>query len=429
MLKVFLVFSLICTPAMAQEVALSLDQAIEKAKNYSPEMKLQANQIEKIRLEKRSVLGEALPNVSTSYNVNNYIDKPVINGFSLNSKYERTFDFTIRQALFRFGSLSGSLNAARIALGIASLEKSMVERDITYATKVAYYSSLLAKKQLEISSSSLQNAKQNLKILQNYFSSGRPPQGDLIRLQADIASRKSQLEEAKFNQELAHTQLRTLLGIDNSQPLQLTDEFESNYSEVSKLQMRKDLEENQPQVQALRKQIEYQEELSRVQRAKTLPRLDAVYSFSSSDRSNGEIFDKDSNVSSSLVGVTLTWDIWSGGTNRANYKKALADKNRAEILLSHQRNQLLSQFDAKVDEYNTLRTNLLNDKQSVKLAEQSFRLSQNKFKTGKVSVTDLNNNEALLTQAKLTHALHQYQLAESLATIRKLVSYQAGETK
>ena len=33
MLKVFLVFSLICTPAMAQEVALSLDQAIEKAKN------------------------------------------------------------------------------------------------------------------------------------------------------------------------------------------------------------------------------------------------------------------------------------------------------------------------------------------------------------------------------------------------------------
>ncbi len=100
MLKVFLVFSLICTPAMAQEVALSLDQAIEKAKNYSPEMKLQANQIEKIRLEKRSVLGEALPNVSTSYNVNNYIDKPVINGFSLNSKYERTFDFTII-SLFR----------------------------------------------------------------------------------------------------------------------------------------------------------------------------------------------------------------------------------------------------------------------------------------------------------------------------------------
>ncbi len=429
MLKYLLPLFLIGPSAFSQEVCISLNEAIEKAKNYSPEIKLQSNQIEKAQLERRSILGRALPNVSTSYGINHYIERPVISGFSLNSKFERTFDFTIRQALFSFGALSGGLSAAKVALGVANLQKEMATRDITYATKVAYYSSLLAKKQLEISNTSLQNAKDNLKLLQRYFSSGRPPQGDLIRLQADIASRKSQLEEAVYNQKLAHTQLRTLLGIDNSTSVQLTDEFKSNYSEINVLEMKEDLKKNQPQLQALEKQIEYHEELSRVQNSKLYPRLDAVFNYSSSDRSDAGVFSRDSNVNSAAIGVTLTWDIWSGGTNRADYQKALVDRSRAEIVLAQQRDQLLSQFDAKVDEYNTLRTNLSNDKQSVLLAEQSFRLSQNKFKTGKVSVTDLNNNEALLTQAKLSQALHQYQIAESLATIRRLVSIQSGETK
>ncbi|MEZ4871078.1 MAG: TolC family protein [Bdellovibrionales bacterium] len=74
-----------------------------------------------------------------------------------------------------------------------------------------------------------------------------------------------------------------------------------------------------------------------------------------------------------------------------------------------------------------MRANILNDRRSVQLAEQNFRLSQNKFKTGKVSVTDLNNNEALLTQAKLSYAIHQFQLAESLAMINRLVELHAGE--
>ena len=100
MLKYLLPLFLIGPSAFSQEVCISLNEAIEKAKNYSPEIKLQSNQIEKAQLERRSILGRALPNVSTSYGINHYIERPVISGFSLNSKFERTFDFTIRQALF-----------------------------------------------------------------------------------------------------------------------------------------------------------------------------------------------------------------------------------------------------------------------------------------------------------------------------------------
>ncbi|MEZ4871079.1 MAG: TolC family protein [Bdellovibrionales bacterium] len=332
-----LIFNIVYMFAHAEPTTVSLKDAIERAKSYSPDIKLQQQQIKKIELEKRSVLGEALPNISTSYTVNNFIDTPVISGFSLNSKYEKTFDFTVRQALFRFGAITSGLAAAKIALGTAELQKTLVERDVVYATKVAYYSSLLAAKQLEISNTALQNAKQNLNLLQNYFSSGRPPQGDLIRLQADIAARKSQLEEAKFNQELAHTQLRTLMGLNNATSILLTDEFDTDFIPIDREVLRRDLQENQPQLRALKKQIEYQEEVSNIQKARTLPKIDAIYNVSSSDRSDTEIFEQDSNVSSSLVGVTLTWEIWNGGTNRANYNKAVVDKNLAEIVLSQKK--------------------------------------------------------------------------------------------
>lgn len=425
MIKTILVL-LIANSLTAQQLNLSLEDAVTKAKDYSPDLKMQDNQIKQLQYDTRAVKGEALPQVSTSYDVTNFMKKPMFGNFSLNSNYQRTFNFTIRQALFRFGAVASALQASEEVASMSLLQREALQDNIEYATKVGYFTVLLAEKQLEIVSTSLKNAKDNLKILNQYFSSGRPPQGDLIRLQADVASRTAQLEEAQYNYDLARQQLLNLLGLSASTDLKLTDSLGERGSPISTEPLMKNMMSTSPTLRALQKQIDFKDNLAKSQRARLLPTVDAQFNYSSSERSDQDIWGTDMLIDSAAIGVVVNWNIWDGGTSNAQYQKAKVEKNRAEIQLQQQRDQLQLQLRTKVDEYNTLRANIETNQKSVKLAQESFRLSQNRFRTGKASVTELNNSEALLTQTQIQQAMHQFRLVEALATIEMLTQNKKG---
>ncbi len=87
-----------------------------------------------------------------------------------------------------------------------------------------------------------------------------------------------------------------------------------------------------------------------------------------------------------------------------------------------EKDRLKQALQEKLIEYKSLKNTIENDQESVKLAKESFRVSQNRFRTGKTSVTELNSTELQLYQTMLNLALHQFQMAEAKASIHKLVN-------
>lgn len=427
MFKKIVLILLYTSPLMAQNsIELSLQDSIEKAKKYSPLLKIEEVNIEQIEHDKRKALGLALPQISTEYTINNFTTKPSYGEFSLSSDYERTLGVTVSQALYTFGAVENAVKAAESATKMAELKQRLTVREVEYITKATYYSVLLAQEQLSIAKVSLKNAEDNLKILQNYFSSGRPPMGDLIRLKTDIALRRPQVEEAKSVLEQAKSRLKIVMGIKNDSTITLKDDFNTQFKNIKFKKLSNHLLNKELQVQALEQQIEFSDNISKAQRGRMLPSIGAFYSYSSSQRSDNKIFDTDDTIDSSVVGLKVSWDIWNGGQNRAEYKKALAEKTRGQIELQNAKDNLYLQLEQTVQSFSTLQKNIKNDKEAVKLAKQSFKLSQNRFKSGKTSVTELNSTEQLLTQAQIALALHKYKLNESYALIQKMVQSALG---
>lgn len=427
MLKYILIsLTMVLTANADTLVELDIQSSIEMAQKYSPLLKIEEVNIEQLEHDKRKALGMALPQVSTEYTINNFKTKPSYGGFSLNSDYERTVGVTVSQALFTFGAVGNAVKAADAATVMAELKQKLTQREVIYLTKVSYYSVLLAEEQLKIAQESLKNAQDNLNILQNYFSSGRPPRGDVIRLQTDVALRKPQVEEAKSNLEQAKAQLKVVLGLKDNRNVVLKDKFKTKFNKIDFNDLSNTLLNKELQVQALEQQIEFNDRVRKAQRGKMLPSIGAFYSYSSSERSNKEIFDTDSTINSSVVGISVNWEIWNGGQNRAEYKKAIAEKTKAQIQLQKTKDDLYIQLKQTIQSFNTLQKNIKSDMEAVKLAQQSFRLSQNRFKAGKTSITELNSTEQLLTQSKATLALHKYQINQSYAVIQKLVQSAFG---
>ena len=401
---------------------LNLQDSIDRAMEYSPAIKLKKNQQEQVKFDYRDALGGALPNISASFDMQNYTKKPVISGFSLNSTYQRDTGITVSQPLFSFGAVGNAIRAADAAVDVSNLDEVLTKRQVEYAVKLSYYNIQLAQKQLDILDQALGNAKENLRILRRYFSSGRPPQQDLIRLQTDVASRTSQVQEARQTLAQAESKFKILLGLPLSKKVELQFEPNQVFRDLTDEEIQQGRLETQPQLQIYDKQIEYSEYLAKAQRATIYPQLDAYYTWSTSARSDRGAFDTDSTVDTGVVGLKLTWNIWAGGSNRAKLDKAYAVQRTAQIQKAQQKDDLVEALQDKAILYRTLKENLKNDEASVRLAKESFRVSQSRFRTGKASVTELNSTEAQLYQAQLNKALHEFQLHESLAAIRQLLS-------
>lgn len=420
-MKLFVLIVLLF-PSLSFALNLSLEQAISLAQERSWDSFLQNEEHEKVMLQRRQVIATVLPQVSASSSYQNYLTTPTISGFSLNSTHQVDMGLNVRQKLFEFGGLGNSLAAAEALLEKSQYKTEQVQRYLEHETTVAYFSVLYTEQQFRIARESYQNAENNLRILRQSFSAGRAPRGDLLRLETDIVSRRSMMNRARTDWESSILALKELLKIENDEALQLTTKLEDAFPVLEKEQLREEVKDKNLDLKMLRQDVEYLTNASKVERADLLPKLGLFYNLARSGRSNSSAFGMDENVNTQVVGVELTWNIWDGGGSKARYDETKKDRLIANYALKKSEDKLMLELNRAINEYESIRSNLETDRQSLKLAQESFSLVQDLLKVGKTSITELNSTEGVLNSVKSNYALNLFRAKERLSLIHYLTN-------
>lgn len=422
----FLSFFLLSFSAFANEGRhLSLDRIVEQAKKANEQLALSKAAIHKAEERKKEIKSGALPHFSFESTLSNYLEKPSFDGFTLNRDHEFSNSVNLSQALYNFGALSSGLKAANAGIKAAQLQSESLEKEVEYLAKVNFYSVLYAKKQLEIAQESLKNARGNLKILQDYFGAGRPPQTDIIKLQADIANRKPQVVEAEGQLKEVYLQLKRLIGVKADEEVNVVGELNEKYFSSDLSGVDDETVDSTPQIKALKQQVILAKERAEAEWSSTMPLIGVFYTYQNTQRSNESLFGNGDNLNTSVYGLSIRWDIWDGGGNRARYKQALIDKSESDLQLRKGKNDLLLSLRQKISKYEQLSKSVKINKDAVSLSKQSFQLNQRKFRSGKSSVTAVNDSELVLTQSKLRELANVFQLLETKAYIEKYISYKS----
>lgn len=404
----------------AWSLDLSLDQAKDLARTKSWDTMIALEQHETILLQRRQVIASVLPQVSAQTSYQNYITPPNFGGFSLNSTHQVDMGVSIRQKLFEFGGIGNSLKAAGALLKQSEYRKEQVQRYIDHETTLAYFSVLLAQEQLKIAEESFQTAKNNLRILRQSFSAGRAPRGDILRLETDIVSRQSTKNIASSDLESAHLALKELLKIAPTEKLKLTSTLEDAFPALETESLTADLQDKNLDLKILQQNIEYLKNVSVVERASLLPKFGLFYNYLKSGRSDQTAFGMDQDVTTQVVGVELTWSLWNGGANKARFDEAKKNTMIADYQYKKSSDKLELDLRKAMNEYEAIRQNLETDRQSLKLAKESFELVQGLLKVGKTSITELNSTEGVLNNIKASYALNLFRAQERLSTIQYL---------
>lgn len=416
LLTPLLMFSLL----FGETVSLNLQEAISRAITESEDYKMQKNEVVKSYYKTKETTSVLFPQITGELTYIDNLKYPDI----INTKFLKEFNFdagvSVNQIITTFGKISSSISALKKLTEMNRYRIESVKDEVTFNTKLLYYNTYYAKKVLEITKESYENTLKNKGILEDRTEKGRMSKKDSIKISADLAARIPMIVNAESTLATAEESLKKAIGLGFENKVELTEGYRKSYQNFDFSQALGSLVHNQPILKALVQSIKAQEDLVKSKRAEYFPTLSAFFRYNYKGSSNDYYLGNNILYNYTAAGINLQIPLFYGFRTNAKIKQAVADKNNAFLTYQKTKKNLELELDKAITEYNELIKTLPANQQAIDLAEESFKLSQNLFKSGQLSATDLNDAEMLLTSQKLKKEANLFRLQVSLAKIERL---------
>jgi outer membrane protein TolC len=228
-----------------------------------------------------------------------------------------------------------------------------------------------------------------------------------------VTNLKPQLIKARNNLKIAELSLKTLLGLDLSQPIEIKGEmtykpFEPDLDEsISRALV------NRPEVNQLHYQKQIAGEMLKLTRASGLPNLAILGTYNFwADKLN---FKKDTWQDYYTINLVFNVPLFAGFSTHA--RVAQSKSMIREIELSRKGIEDLIKFEVrqaalKLEE---AKESLFSQEKNVEQAQESLRIAELNFAEGMATTLDVSSAQAALSQAKTyySQALYDYVISQA----------------
>ena len=273
----------------------------------------------------------------------------------------------------------------------------------------AYGQALQAKAFVGVNEDQVKSLEESLRVARERFQAGSAVKSDVLNLDVKLSEAQDELIRARHGHLLAVAALNTAIGRDLVTP---DDSLvkQSVPEEVPALPTRDDIEAR-PELKAARAAIRAREAAARKAAREYGP---SVHAFGS--------YDFDSDVSSDfeesyMVGVAASVEVFDGMRRRGGRAEAEAELEAAKAAEASLANQLRLDLQQAILQVAEARERLATARKSIESADESLRITQERYAQGATDVTELLTAETGRTasRARLIASEHDYSVALSNA--------------
>lgn len=402
---------------------LSMDQAIQLALDQNETMKQaqedRASAHEKVR-ETRAVF---YPKMSASYSYNHYFDikdVPVdvgiepettpdgtVSGYNLitenvpaKADNEHIFELSVAKGLYSGRAINyyRSVKADRDSADYQVLRQ---KKALTFQVQEAYLNTLLAREALTIAEASLENTKKDHDIILQKLNEGLASEVEKMQHEVDLHSRRISVTRSENDLVLAKNYLKILTGISREDDIRLTDRFNKTFPELSFDETLAGVLKNEPSINALRKGIKANEYQLKAYKADYYPIFTAFSSVQRAGDTNDFFPDNEELDTTFLAGLAVTISLYDGGSKSAKKQQAVHRLNKTRLELASVRKLLTLDLENAFLAYHTSQRQLTIAEETIKVSRKAYNLAKLRYKTGLGSLSELQDAELDLTQARL----------------------------
>lgn len=292
-----------------------------------------------------------------------------------------------------------------------AVEKARASRlDMVSQVKNAYYAVLFSKEAFNVYKEVYENAMTNYAETEKKYNVQKATDLDMARAKTNVANAIPNVYNAESSIILALWQLKAVMGIDLEMNIDVEGAIE-DYSEYMTSDVTKadsiSLDRN-----STMKQLEIQaNELAqsiKAQQYAYIPTLSLAFNYSYNAMTNDFNFKEYRWTPYSYVGVSLSIPIFSGGKRLNQVRQARNSYEQMRLqMTSTERNLKISIRQS----LNTMETNVKSydaAKDAVASAEKAYNIAEKSYEVGRATLTDLNDAQLALTQARLAESQAVY---------------------
>ncbi len=314
--------------------------------------------------------------------------------------------------LYSGGANQNSIKSGELGVDIARLKTERKWETTRLAVIQAYYDTLEAKKKIAVYQDTVDKYQQHLTNVEQLYGAGSKAKIDVLRSQVELSNAQQELIKGKNSYDNNLSTLRSLIYVDSSEPLELTDDFsyiafEGDVGECLSYAL-----DNRKEIMMDNYQLQQKELAVKTAKAGYGPTVDVSVG---AGWSKQVLPDNDNHDYTASLGVS--WNIFDSGITASKVDAARAELAIAQATLAKDKNDI----DLAVrKDYNSMREaeERFNSTQAaVKQAEEDFFIAQEKYKAGEGIMLDIIDAQEALSTARHNYISAQYDYARYKAAL------------
>lgn len=322
--------------------------------------------------------------------------------FSVNSTY----------LLYDWGERRAQLMAARAQQSAACMEWAKIEQEILLNVSLAFYELVANVEREKVAIKNLERSDKNLAFVNERREVGSVPLADVYRAQVDVAEAKQQLVRARNMVRIAKVNLNASMGlppevevsIAPAEPESLPpSSFNLQMAQINAMEHRPEVKEAEQQLRVLGYKIQEAQ-------GAFGPKLVAEGGYGKRD---SDWFPSDPEW---VFGVSVDIPVFTGFNLTHNLRRTQAEflKARAEFdqLMIKVQQDVWNAFSRLQESFESIETSVAQ----VEDAEESNRLTEERYRAGASTITDLLAAQTSLARAEAARvdAVWGYQAAKTI---------------
>jgi outer membrane protein TolC len=429
-MRLLMVISL--TPALlkAQDVPLTLNDALDAAMKNSNEIAIASLDEEIARAKYQQSKAVFLPQIKLSYTALTTNNPLNAFGFKLQQQSITAADFNpellnspdaaqnfMTKAEWQQPLLNLDMilmrQSAQASQDIYQFKTRRTKQFLMFEVQKSYAQLQLANHAGKVLKGTLQTVKTIYNSANNRFQQGYLQKSDVLQVQVQLTTTEHKLAEAISNIKNASDYLSLLIGskpgvvyvVDSTTLMNTPKPLEAG------------VPSNRADFLATTAAITAQSKMIQSGKMSYLPKLNAFGEYLIND---DDPFGFGSNAY--MLGLQLSWTLFNGTSTRHKITELQIERNKTERQLSYQKEQAQLELNKTQRQLEDARFSVQQHDIAVSQASEALRILQNRYQQGLVTTTDLLQAETLLSQQKLNQAQAIFQYNTTIAYLEFLTS-------
>jgi len=421
----FIVVCLFLPVSLAAQTVqtLTLRDAVERAMRKDTELETARLEVERADARVMEAWGTALPAVDLSASYTRTLKSPIF--FAIFNGQEVSIEMGIPHAVtMALGGKQLLFNGAVIAgLGAAHVYSELsrdllLSKQLETVTRIRkqYYASLVAREAVVTMQSSLRNAEENLKNVRLMRSQGILSEYEELRATVQVDNLRPSVIQAENGYELSLDALRTTIGADTNDVLQLADSLKFVPADDSLVDRAEQLVlERNPGLRAVGRQIDLNGAAVLAQRSEYMPTVALFGQYQYQAAKDRFLFSTNDLISSAQVGISISLNLFQGGQTYARVEQAQVEERKAEQQRLNVERSLRTGVHSVIGNLRQARKRVEAQEKTVETAERGYRIVTARFLANAATQLEVNDAQLALDQARVNRiqAIYEYLVASA----------------